>query len=70
MKRMLNLIVLLAGILTLSACGGTGSSNPEYLILCARDNGFGAAYRGYFAIDGDTVTELSKHRYEKLVYSD
>lgn len=40
---------------------------PEYLIRAKSDNGFVSAYQAYFAIDGNSVTEISKSKYEALV---
>ena len=39
---------------------------PEYLIRAKSDNGFVSAYQAYFAIDGNSVTEISKSKYEAL----
>ena len=39
---------------------------PAYLIRAKSDNGFVAAYRAYFAVDGNSVSEISQRRYEDL----
>ncbi|MBQ3800435.1 MAG: hypothetical protein II837_09095 [Treponema sp.] len=59
------------------ASAGSGSSSgteakaaagkgPEYLIMAKSDNGFVAAYRAYFALDGNSITEISSRKYEDL----
>ena len=47
------------------ASSGTGKE-PAYLIRAKSDNGFVAAYRAYFAVDGNSVSEISQRRYEDL----
>ncbi len=65
------LIPVIAGMMlfALSACGSSASA-PEYIFMAARDNGFVAAYRGYFSIDGNEFSVLSKRKYEKWSYGD
>ena len=45
-------------------------SNPEYLLKGASDNGFVASYRAYFAIENNSVTKISKRKYENFIYKD
>ena len=43
---------------------------PEYLIKAKSDNGFVTAYQAYFAVDGDSVSEISAREYERLTLGD
>ncbi len=54
----------------LASCSINDESNPEYLLEGARDNGFVASYRAYFAIENNSVTEISKTKYENFIYKD
>ena len=42
------------------------SVEPDYLIKAKSDNGFITAYQAHFAIEGDSITEISAHQYEDL----
>ena len=55
--------------LCMASCGMSGPK-PDYLIMGARDNGFVAAYRGYYAITGNKVEKISKSTYENYIYKD
>ena len=48
----------------------TSKPKPDYLLMGARDNGFVAAYRGYYAITGNSVEKISKTTYENYIYRD
>ena len=63
------LLCLVCGMLmSCVSLGKIGESEqlPEYLIRAKSDNGFVTAYQAYFAIDGNSVTEIPKHKYENL----
>lgn len=78
MKKMISVLTLACALcLVLASCvssgSGSGSSTgsgagkePAYLIRAKSDNGFVAAYRAYFAVDGNVVSEVSQRRYEDL----
>ena len=53
----------------LTSCSAN-ESYPEYLIEGARDNGFVASYRAYFAIENGSVNKISKTKYDNLIYKD
>ena len=65
---------LCAACLALSACVSSGSSGgagaartePRYLIRARNDSGFVIAYQAHFAVDGDSIAEISSRRYEDL----
>ncbi len=61
-------ICILCGMF-LTACRDDGVK-PDYLLEGARDNGFVPAYRAYFAIKDNKVTEISKAKYENYIYKD
>lgn len=42
------------------------AAEPAYLIRAKSDNGFVAAYRAYFALDGSSLREISQRSYEDL----
>ena len=54
---------------------GSGTSSgagrePAYLIKAQRDSGFVADYRAFFAIAGDSVTEISASKFENWTLGD
>ncbi len=61
--------IVFAACVFMTSCGAN-ESNPEYLLEGARDNGFIAAYRAYFAIENNRVSEISKTKYEDYIYKD
>jgi hypothetical protein len=63
MKKIILTVIFLAGCLGLSACGQ--GKPADYLIKAGADNGFTAASRSYFAIDGNNISKISKRIYEK-----
>lgn len=60
-------IVLSVLCVALSACSKV---DADYVLVGARDNGFVAAYRGYFAIKGDSVREITEYQCDKMVLGD
>ena len=68
-KTILCMSVLLIASLCLTSCG-KDTTSPDYLLEGARDNGFVAAYRAYFAIDDNNITKISKKKYENFIYYD
>ncbi len=66
--KILKMISVVSTMLVVLTACGVNSSKPEYLLEGARDNGFIAAYRAYYAINDDTVKKISKRKYEKYVY--
>lgn len=71
-KNILKSIALILGTVMIGLCSFSCSSkNPQaYLLEGAEDNGFVAAYRAYFYVDGDEAGKISKHRFEKWIYDD
>lgn len=60
-------LLLVTGMTLLTACSANNSS-PEYLLEGARDNGFVASYRAYFAIENGSIFKISKAKYENYIY--
>ena len=60
-------LLLVTGMTLLTACRAN-NSNPEYLLEGARDNGFVASYRAYFAIENGSIFKISKAKYENCIY--
>ena len=75
-KKYIKFILLLSLLsitcLCLMACGKDYSDEvyPEYLLEGARDNGFVASYRAYFAIENGNVNKISETKYDNLIYKD
>lgn len=68
-KAISTISTLLFFSVLLTSCG-LNESHPEYLIESARDNGFVASYRAYFAIENNNIKKISKGKYEKYIYKD
>lgn len=60
-------LLLVTGMTLLTACSANNSS-PEYLLEGARDNGFVASYRAYFAIENGNIFKITKAKYENYIY--
>lgn len=60
-------LLLVTGMTFLTACS-VNNSSPEYLLKGARDNGFVASYRAYFAIENGSIFKISKAKYENYIY--
>lgn len=69
LNKILHISILLIVSLCLVSCS-KNDSRPEYLLKGAMDNGFVSAYRAYFAIENNEVTEISKTKYENYIYKD
>ena len=68
-KAILIISALFVVCILLSACS-ENETNPEYLLEGARDSGLVASYRAYFAIENNSVTKISKTKYENYIYKD
>lgn len=69
------LCIACAACLSLLSCVSVGvnfepAHSPQYLIRAKSDNGFVIAYQAHFAVDGDSVSEISTREYEKLTLGD
>lgn len=78
------MLLTCAVCLALASCastktnGGSAASSgnpakgaePAYLIKAQRDSGFVADYRAFFAIDGDSVTEISASKFDNWTLGD
>ena len=53
----------------LTSCGGA-ETKPDYLIMAAEDNGLIPAYRAYYAVYGDSISNITKGAYENYIYKD
>lgn len=62
-KLIYSLCLLCIFCLTFTSCV---SIEPDYLIKAKSDNGFVTAYQAHFAIEGNSITEISAHQYEDL----
>ena len=67
--KLLKTVSVISTLLVLLTACGTNSSKPDYLLEGARDNGFIAAYRGYYAIKDETVKKISKRKYERYIHT-
>ena len=72
MKRRIATIMSVALVLSAlcAAISSCSKVDADYLIEGARDNGFVAAYRGYFAIDDGSVFEISGNQFDRSVLGD
>lgn len=84
MKKMASVLTVACALcLALASCVSSGSGTstgsntssgagrePAYLIKAQRDSGFVADYRAFFAIAGDSVTEISASKFENLTLGD
>ncbi len=75
MKRMLQNILVITvlviarlwkGFVDLLTKSYRPKRNPKYLIYAGADNGFMAAYRGYFALDGNDFHVMRESVYYKI----
>ena len=57
------LFSILCAFFILTACS---KKDPQYLIEGAEDNGFVAAYRGYYALDDESLYKISGFKFDKL----
>lgn len=62
-KSIYNLCLLCIVCMAFTSCV---SIEPDYLIKAKSDNGFITAYQAHFAIEGNSITEISAHQYEDL----
>ncbi len=84
MKKMASVLAVVCALcLALASCVSSGSGTstgsntssgagrgPAYLIKAQRDSGFVADYRAFFAIAGDSVTEISASKFENWTLGD
>ncbi len=49
---------------------GNDGVKADYLLKGARDNGFIPAYRAYYSIKDETISKISKFKYDRYIYDD